>query len=114
MAIEIKLQNVPHYRTSIVLDSVNYLLDFDWSTRGKCWYMNVFTSESVPIIYGIKLCNMTEMIHRYSRKALPSGYLLPMFTNNFDVSRRIEENDVPNNVSLFYMNETEFNQIMSL
>lgn len=112
--VKITLQNMPYYKTSVVLDNVSYTLQFIWSTRSECWYVDFYSDSNTLIVAGIKLCTMTEMIHRFGSSFLPNGYLMPMFTNNFNIDKKISFDDIPDNVSLFYMTKEEYDTMMGL
>lgn len=112
--VQILLHKLPYYKTSVMLDNVSYTLQFIWSERSSCWYVDFYAEDGTIIVAGIKLCNMCEMIRRYASKFLPSGYLMPMFINDFNINRNISFDDIPDNVALFYMDKTEYNEMMSL
>jgi hypothetical protein len=85
---------------SITLSSTSYIFQFQWSTRGSYWTMNVYDISNTLLIAGIKISINKDLFSQYSRSSLPSGIIIPIDSSgSFD---RIEDEDLGTRVNLIY------------
>lgn len=61
------------WRAAINLDNIAYNLNFRWNAMNEYWVMDIFTSEDVPIIFGVKLVANYNLLAQYSMDGKPPG-----------------------------------------
>lgn len=70
--IEIPVEQIPFYKTSIVLSGQVYEFTFRWTTRLPAWFMDVGT-----VLKGVKVVTGIDLLEPYHYiDDLPSGQLV--------------------------------------
>ena len=92
--IEIPTEQIPFYKTSIVLSGQVYELTFRWTTRLLSWHMNIGTT-----LLGVKVVNGIDLLAPYHYKDdVPRGQLVAHrstgraskpFFDNFGIGKEI-------------------------
>ena len=68
---------LPFYTLRTRLDDSDYTLEFNYSPRAKRYYLNIFDSEDVLLVAGLKLVPNVMLLRFYRfRAGMPSGELI--------------------------------------
>jgi len=96
----------PYYTYSFSLNKVSYNFVFRWSTRERCWYMDINTSDNVPIIVSVKLVPNYPMLDGLVLGDLDGNfYLIPLVEDNIYKYETDPEN-IAEYFQLVYIYET--------
>lgn len=53
--VKIPFRDSPSFTQSITLNGVEYILRFDWNTRGAFWSMSIYDNTETLILAGIRM-----------------------------------------------------------
>lgn len=95
---------IPHYEFSVVLDGVTYVLEFRWSTREACWYLDVKTEAAEVLIAGLKVV-IDFPLGRRGANRQPPGCFLAIDLSGERVNPTLD--DLGKRVILTYFSEAE-------
>jgi len=70
-------KNLPWYTMRVALSKVTYTLEMAYNTRADRWYLSVMDAIGTPILMGIPLLIMRNVLGPYRTLALPPGRLFP-------------------------------------
>lgn len=65
-----------YYDELTQLESLEYLLEFVWSTRESSWYLNIYDQDENSLAVGIKLLLNVDLLRRFPDPRLPPGKLI--------------------------------------
>lgn len=82
--LRIPTSNDPFYVQRTDLEGREYVLQFDYSTRENCWYMQVSASDGTVLAAGVKLVCSWPLLYRYTSTLLPPGkmFVMPVTTDD--------------------------------
>lgn len=69
------------YNQLTQLDGLEYLLEFIWSARETCWYLNIYDQNSNPIALFIRLVVTSSLLTRFVDPVTPPGVLFCLDTS---------------------------------
>lgn len=75
MPFEIPMKDLPSYTEEIALDTLPFVLRFDWNSRESAWFLTFSDLEEVLLVAGIKLIIFGELISKIPDRGLPPGEL---------------------------------------
>jgi len=95
MAIQqITLDTTNSINTQIItLENVRYKLRFFWNYRENRWYMDIYTSDDVIILGGLKLTTNYELLRHYIIDGLPPGAMILENADNVDYKNKDDINN---------------------
>jgi hypothetical protein len=72
------------FRKRVLLDNVDFWLDFALNQRTDCWYLSIFAGDAgeIPIVQSIKLVPNRPLLRRYRHLAVPAGELWVIDTSH--------------------------------
>lgn len=97
-----------NYSIKCNLDGQDYGLDFNYSTREKCWYFNISNSENVLLLAGIKIVTLYPLcLYQKDFYKLPPGLFYAASGTIDNSTPMIGELGVNRRVQLVYYTEAE-------
>lgn len=85
------------WREQITLTGVVFIFEFKWNSLNEFWVMNIYDSEEIPLILGIKIVPNYPLLDQYSVAGMPSGEIIcqnivatPDSISRFDMSQKFE------------------------
>lgn len=90
-----------HYTQTTQLDGVEYLLEFIWSDRESCWYLNISDQDGNQLACLVRLIVSWSLLRRFSDARLPPGALFCLDLSNTNVDIQAMS-DLGTRVSLIY------------
>ena len=69
------LYSDPSYTYEVELSGSYYNLEFMWNDRSSTWCLNINNYDESPIVTGIRLIPMINLLSTYKNPALPDGKL---------------------------------------
>lgn len=100
------LENNPYYTYSTTLGRVAYNLTMRYSTREKCWYLDIRTRDNIPVILSVKLVPNYPLLEDLQLGDL-TGYLLFFPTVNANLYKLdTEPENIADYFQLVYVYET--------
>lgn len=106
MSVTLPLRSdLPHYTFQVELDGASYEFEIRWNDMAAGWIMSIFTSDSQPIVTGLRLVVDWSLAGRYADARLPPGKLIAQDTSgaHADPTR----DDLGSRVILLYFSEAE-------
>jgi hypothetical protein len=73
MILQIPFSGEASFVQEVVLESVPYLIQFNWNSRGNFWDMNIKDRDQNPLVEGIKLLLGEELLKKFPDSGLPPG-----------------------------------------
>ena len=67
--------DLPAYTEIVEIQGIEFLLDFKWNTRDQSWVLDIFTPDEEPILSGIKIVILINLLGLHSSPQLPNGTL---------------------------------------
>lgn len=96
--IQIPFNTYPSFSQEVVLDENNYILEFNWNTRGEFWELSILAPDSAVILGGIKLVIGYDLFRQYKHLNIPKGVLIVVDTSeNYE---KIQYSDFSNDRKL--------------
>lgn len=81
MSVTIPCQTaLTHYDMRVPLDGATYLLEFRWSIREACWYLDLRDEQEDPIYLGMKVLPNVNLLFRCVDERCPPGVLAAVDT----------------------------------
>lgn len=105
-AIQFENSNYAAFTQEVTLDETDFKLKFYWNSRFEYWSMTISDFEDNIIVSGIKLVLNYDLLNPYRHLDVPAGQLYVLDPS--DTLLRINREDIDKNVSLFYVEETDF------
>jgi len=68
-------KNLPRYVQRIALSKVTYTLLMDYNTRADRWFLSIMDSIGTPIVMGLPLLVMRDVLGPYKTRPIPPGSL---------------------------------------
>jgi hypothetical protein len=65
--------DLPAYEFSITLESVIYILSFEWNDRGQFWTMDILDQDQNYLVAGIRMVSEINLLRRFKNTKLPAG-----------------------------------------
>lgn len=65
--------DIPAYDFQVELDGVLYTLGFSFNARANYWTMDIFDSNEIPILVGIRVITGWLLTDKYVMEGLPPG-----------------------------------------
>lgn len=106
MPVIIPMKNLPSFTEEITLDSIPYVLRFDYNSRGEDWYISFYDRDKILLASGIKLLLHYELIADYPDIGLPPGELW-VFDSTDNLSNPGRDGFTNERLSLVYYSENE-------
>lgn len=105
MAIEIRTPQSSWSSQQITIEGITLILELRWMTREQVWVADIFDTNNVTILTGIKLTENQSINLQYYRPELPSGYFWVLrFESQAD---NITRNNLGTSFKLIYLTEQE-------
>ena len=108
MPVLIPTKKEPYYSLTVSLDGVQYNLDFSYSTREDCWYLNFNNANGAPMLLGTKIvCQYALFPYQIDFYNLPPGTLIAMSGTNDNSTPGLNDLGINSRVQLFYYSLAE-------
>lgn len=85
----IKWFNEPIWTQNVILDNAPYVLSANYNTRADGWFMDIYTSDDVPLVLGKKLTLGINLLNNIYNELMPKGqiFVVPVADNVFEITR---------------------------
>lgn len=108
MPLSLNVPSNPHTTYNVSLEGVKYFFTYRWNVRQEIWYLDVFTSNRIPIVIGAALLEATDLLRRVTSYS-PKG-LLTIIKNSETTAKPNRFNiGVGKDYELIYFTESEVN-----
>lgn len=81
----VPVRNLPRYRQRVVLSKVTYTLLLDYNTRADRWYLSIMDTIGTPILMGVPLLVMRDVLGPYKTLSLPPGSIFAVDDSGRDL-----------------------------
>lgn len=71
-------KNLPRYVMRVALSKVTYTLQMAYNTRADRWFLSIMDTIGAPILMGVPLLVMRNVLGPYTTLALPPGQLVTL------------------------------------
>lgn len=97
------------WQEQIQLSGVTYTLKFKWNALNKFWSMDIYLSDNVPVVVGVKIVNNWNLLEQYSMSNKPLGDILcQSIVGTFE---KITREGMTNASQLVYYEQGELNAL---
>ena len=105
--VKINFQDFPSFQQEVILEDSNYVLNFNWNSRGGFWDLSFLDAFRNPLVMGIKIVLNYELIRKFQGYGLPEGALYAVDPSG-DTSRIEQDDFINGRVNLIYVTDEEF------
>lgn len=97
------------YDFQVTLENIVFTFEFIWNDREGSWYMNLYDTNSNPLVSGLKVVLNVPLLARFVSTSLPNGDLIATDTTGQDLMPGLQ--DLGDRVVLGYFSNAEIQQI---
>ncbi len=106
----IPFKNFASFDMELTLDSVPYIIKFNWNSRYEFWTISFYDREENVLVTGIKIVINYELISQLVDKGLPPGQLYAVRENGSH-DRLTQDEFFNSDAFLIYVTEAEIDSL---